>query len=397
MCKTKGYGAEMRNILLLFINKTKERENIMKTFIEKLKTEMVFLWELPNETIRVLSVPDENINGVWRIYIEKKIIKGEYKSDLKYGGILLNDIIWDADYILSFYKTKLGIIVDNLDGIKNKIDAEVDIIANRNIYIKTLPHAKEAVAFAKIDINRMKDEPKTEIEQKYNSFYYTEHNPKANISIIDNLIFDSTGDNYYAKGLAYKAFYKGGFDNTELCLVKSDVSTNEVLQYLAEDEKSRFAVIEIFANNLINATVQKLSEPNNNIINNLAKHLITEEFYKELTADKNGEHYLIKEIYDKTHNGDMAKKKSINITVIIEGEVITFNIDKESISYENEIAEHQIRPVLAREQIQNLLKKRCARLGYKYKKIFLSDILEITYLKKTIYKKDNLSNDNSGG
>jgi hypothetical protein len=387
----------MRNIPLLFINDKKERRIIMKTFIEKLKTEMVFLWELPYETIRVLSVPDEIINGVWRIYIEKKIIKGEYKSDLKYSGILLNDTIWDAEYILSLYKTRFGITVDNLDLIKKQIDAEVGIIANRSIYIKTLSLAQEAIAFAKMDIDRMEDEPRTETEQKYNDFYYTEHNPKANIFIIDNLISDRTGDNYYSKGLAYKAFYKSGFDNTELCLVKSDVSTNEVLQYLAEDEQSRPAIIEIFANNLINETAQKLSEPDNNIINNLAKHLIAEEFYKELIADENGEHNLIKEIYDKTHKDDMATKKSINITVIIEGEVITFNIDKESISHENEIAEHQIRPVLVREQIQNLLKKRCARLGYKYKKIFLTDILEITYMKKTIYKKDILSNHNSGG
>jgi len=359
----------------------------MKTFIEKLKTETIFLLECPSETIRVLSVPDEIISGVWHIYIEKKATKGKYGRELNYCGALINDTIWDAAINLSAYKERLGFNVDYLHRVKEQIDAEVSKKATRHILTAASSLAEKEIALAKSDIKRMKTEPRTEYEQKYDKFMYYEHKPQANEDIIKNICSDSF-DKYYSKGRAYQAFYNGVFDKLEFCLVTSSISDSEALEYLTKDEQERPAVIDRFAGNLIKKAEQELGESNNTIVNKLARHLIAEEFYDELTADKQGEHYLIKEIYDKTHGVEMSGAKTVNMTVDIDGEVFTLNIDKDYIKHENIISALQILPAATREQMKKQLRKRYERLGFKYNEIFLKDILEITYKKKTLYKKD---------
>ena len=355
------------------------------TFIEHLRSDEKFLWQMKRHgknhgVMQVISIPDK-ISGVRHVYIGRYLDK-----NFEYSGTLIGEIIYKENHTFRTYQECFGVEFGSIDDIQKDIVYRISEQVTQKIYDKAYKLAKKAVAFAKKDIARMKAEPLTQAELRSNSFDYREHEPKANKKIIDNLLYNSS---HLAKGKALKAFYNGGFNDDKKDLVKVEISERNVLMYLALTEKKREKLLNTFVAAITTRTKQQLDSGKSYLIEMLAVEIIAKEYYKKLLADKDGEHYLIKEIYDKVWSDDLLNAKTVNITVAVEGEVFTFNIERNQIRHENDISMCYVMPATIREQIKQQLRKRCERTGeWQSNKLLLSDILEITYKKKSIYKKE---------
>jgi hypothetical protein len=123
-------------------------------------------------------------------------------------------------------------------------------------------------------------------------------------------------------------------------------------------------------------------------VDGFAQRILAEEYYSELVADTEGEHYLIREVYNAVHSGELNGAKTVNITAEIEGESFTFNLDRGHIRHENRISEYYIMPAAVRREIEVALRKRREKSKEHSADLLLSDITEITYKRKVIYKRE---------
>ena len=103
-------------------------------------------------------------------------------------------------------------------------------------------------------------------------------------------------------------------------------------------------------------------------------------------ADKEGEHYFNKKIYDSVNTDELMEAKTVNITVSINGEMFSFNINRDRIFTDGEISTYEIIPAAIRTQVVFQLKKR-KKDGMGSSSLLFKDIVKITYKKKAIYSR----------
>ena len=322
---------------------------------------------------------------MYHVYTDRWINKNETSKKFEHDGILINDTLYDAGYVLVSDDDEFGLSYGKLEEEGTRFRNLVRIAVTESIIKKAKHLAADALEFARNDLYRVMEDEKAK-GNDYTYMDYDLHNPRASKSILENLIYKSS-DSYYSFGKAYKAFCNGGFNN-ELdtsAIIKVTLTDRDTLRYLASE--NRIEVLNELVEININTANEELIKEKNYIVDKLATMLIAEEFYKELAANTSGGHYLIRDIYNKVHCESLANAKTVNVTAEIEGKTFTFNIERSYFRHEDSISEYGIMPATVRNEIGQQLKKRRERSGWGKDKIFLEDILEITYKKKLIYKK----------
>ena len=362
----------------------------MNTFLEQLKSGKPFIHKSKfGSEARIFGILDDEIPNVYHVYSDNWITKGKHSTKFEHNGIVIGNIIYDAGYTLQrdAEDEEFGLKCSSLEYERNKLQHIIKQSVAESISEKAMSLATEALQLAKSDLHRVKEEEHSK-GNNYNYLDYKKHNPKVSKELLQHLIY-RLDRSFHSFGKAYQAFFNGKFDSSLNIynITKADVTKQDTLRYLASGLQPEILNELIHLN--IDMAEEEITGENNHSINKLAIMLIAEEFYNDLVADTSGEHYFIREIYNKVHSDSISGAKTVNVTADIEGEIFTFNIVRNAFYYDNHISVHLINPAPIREKISKQLKKKRERLNdWKTDKIHLSDILEISYKKKVLYTKD---------
>ena len=351
--------------------------------ITNLKSEKVFKC---GDELRVFGLPDEEISGVIHIYAELWAKPNEYHREFKPSGILAGNTVYDASsYSLTKWNNYDSRIKDgSLEDERKKLAAIVSEKATKQIFSIVHGFAVKEIAIAETDVVRMKAEH-ANLNDDNRHFDYRQHSPQAIDGIIREIVYPSDKAHY--------AFYENKpIDPTKTVLVNAGITTRDTLRYLANSDPD--SVLQGFVDGEV-ATAKKAlanymhSEYGQSLISSLAEEIIKKRNYDKLVADTTGEHNLIREIYSSVHCEALNGAKTVNVTVNIDGTVFTFNIERCHIRHDRTISDYYINPAKVREELKLKLKERAIKEnGRSYPgDVRYSDILEITYKKKAVYKK----------
>ena len=357
----------------------------MLSFKKLLLTGYPFIWKSKLRLVKAFSFTDDEIPSVRHVYADSWYNKKSYSENFSHAGIVIGDTIYDADYSIREICEEEGVRLGALESEQKELKRLVAEGSSKIVFEKAQSKAIEALEFAKNDLNRVKEEERAK-GNEYPILDYKKHAPNVSRRILEDLHYVSS-DGYYSSGLAYDAFYNGvPLVRDKMCLVKVNVSLRETLKYLAS-EGCNGVLDELVSKAVAEADVE-LGKANNYIVDNLAMHLIAEEIYEDLVNNKSGSHNLIREVNNSVNSEALNGAKTVNVTAEIEGETFTFNIERSMFRHEYSISEYGISPPTVRRAIAAQLKKRCERENnWCSGKLYLHDILEITYKKKTVYKK----------
>ena len=358
----------------------------MQSLQELLSSGVPFIWKTKFGQKKMFSFPDDHINGVRHIYSDAWRNGEGYSDKFSHSGIVIGNVVYDASYAIEEEVISQGFETKRIAIEHGDLKAAVIEEASKIIYDKALEKAKAVVALAKTDLSRVKEEEAAKGEE-YRFIDYSRHDQNISKTALENIHYSSE-DGYYSSGIAYQAFYKNiDMPIGNAALVKANVTERDTMWYLAADDKTRI-VLELVNKTVVEAN-SELQKKDSYIIDNLVKFLVAEEIYSNLVNDTAGTHYLIRDIYDKVHGELLADAKTVKVTAEIEGEIFTFTIGKKAFRREYAIDESSIYPMATLQAVKGQLKKRNKRLNkWCSDRIFLSDILEITYKKKIVYKKE---------
>ena len=362
----------------------------MSRFKELLHTGHPFVWKTDYGYVKAFSLADDKIPGVRHVYADSWHSEKTYSEKFAHFGIIIGDAVYDAYHTIKDICSEQGFMLGTLASEAQKLNRMVAESASQIVFDQARQRAVETVARAKEDLRRVKKSESGK-GKDYLSIDYAKHDQSISKRVFENLHYD-TRDRHSSNGIAYDAFYRGeAVSSNAGSLVKTGVTKRDVMKYLASERCK--SVLDELVSAAVAEAVTELRKTGSYIVENLAALIIAEEIHANLVSDTQGEHYLIREICNCVNSEALGNAKTVSVTAEIEGETFTFNIDRSAFRREPSIYECGITPASVRNAIAAQLKKRCERENnWSSGKIYLRDILEITYKKKSVYKKGAKTN-----